>query len=267
VLDDIALQLIQSVVDAQQDLVVIFHQEIPILTNRAFNRFVGASSFAHYQAEHRSFIENFVPHPSYFNADKIEEGVSWFDAILKLPEIDRVVSMMPPTYEPHAFSVTINQTTPEFRVVTFTDITQSLIKRIMIENSANIDVHSGAYAKEYFLQIIQSYEDAAHFNEKIIGATLISISKTDEGSVSSDESSALVSHYKSITRQDDMLVRWSNSSFLLIYLVENNEMAMLVDQKLRHVTSKNSIASLQIELHSIVQQEDETLKALIRRIV
>jgi hypothetical protein len=267
VLDDIALQLIQNVVDSQKDLIVIFHQQKPLLTNHAFNRFVGASSFKQYEAEHRSFIENFVPHPSYFNADKISEGESWFDAILKLPEMDRVVSMMPPTYEPHAFSVEISKVGTAFNVVTFKDITQSLIKRIMIENNANIDLSSGAYAKEYFLQIAQSYEDAAHFNEKIIGATRIMISKTDNSSLSSDESSALVSHYKSITRQDDMLIRWDNSSFLLIYLVENEEMAQTVEQKLNSVTQQSSVASLQIVLRSIIQKEDETIKALIRRIV
>ena len=68
--------------------------------------------------------------------------------------------MMTPSFDPHAFSVELQRVTDEYTIATFNDITQSLIKRIMIENNANMDAGSGAYAKEYFLQIARSYEDA-----------------------------------------------------------------------------------------------------------
>jgi hypothetical protein len=80
--------------------------------------------------------------------------------------IDRVVSMMTQYYEPRAFSVEINKI-EEYVVASFCDITQTLVKRIMIENKTNI------YAKNYFLQVAQSYQDAALFNEKIISAIMI----------------------------------------------------------------------------------------------
>ncbi|MDQ1264309.1 MAG: hypothetical protein QG559_1310 [Campylobacterota bacterium] len=198
-------------------------------------------------------MNNFVPHPSYFHADKITKDQHWFEAILELPKEERIVSMVTPNYEPHAFSVDIDMSVDAFVVVTFKDITQDLIKRIMIENSANIDPKSGAYAKRYFLQIAPSYEDAARFNEKIIAAILISIENSDTLSLAQE-----ANKIKSIIRQDDMLIHWSNDAFLLLYLVDNEQNTPLMLNKLR----KN----LPHTLSSVTEQNKEGIKSVIKRV-
>ncbi|WP_039919847.1 hypothetical protein [Sulfurimonas gotlandica] len=251
--DNISIALLQSVIDSQKDLIVIFKDDEPILTNKSFNKFFAISSCESYLREYGAFVDNFVPHPLYFYKEKISAGEKWFDSILKLPEIDRVVSMMTPSFEPHAFSVELKQITSEYTIATLNDITQSLIKRIMIENNANMDVKSGAYAKDYFLHIARSYQDAAQFNEKIIGAILITLE---------DDSQELtlcnsVNHFKNSTRQDDMLIRWQDNSFLLIYLVDSEENAQKMMYKL-----KNKNYSLEL----YIQKKDESIKALIKRI-
>jgi len=98
-----------------------------------------------------------------------------------------------------------------------------MIRRIMIENHVNIDAKSGAYTKKYFLQIARSYQDATVFNEKIIGAVLIEANLSDGSNISSSEDtlSAFLDLFKNSTRQDDMLIRWNDNIFLLIFFVEN----------------------------------------------
>ena len=251
--NNVSLALLQSVIDSQKDLIVIFKEDEPILTNKSFNKFFATSSCGDYVREYGAFVDNFVPHPLYFHKEKISLGEKWFDAILKLPEIDRVVSMMTSSFEPHAFSVELKKITPEYTIATLNDITQSLIKRIMIENNANMDVKSGAYAKEYFLQIARSYQDAALFNEKIIGAILITL-EDDSQELTLSES---VSHFKNSTRQDDMLIRWQDNSFLLIYLVDSEENAHKMVNKLK---------GMNYSLELFIQKKDESIKALIRRI-
>lgn len=264
--EDVSLNIIQSIVDSQKDLIVIFCDGKPILINKAFKDFFSVSSLEQYNSEFGSFVNNFVPHPSYFHADKIEGEKSWFDALLELPEIERVVSMMTQTYEPHAFSAQINKI-QEYTVVVFTDITQTLIKRIMIENRANIDAKSGAYAKNYFLQIAQSYHDAAVFNKKTVGAVLIQINK-EESSSTQDENilKTLATCFKRVIRQDDMLIRWSDDAFLLIYLVDGEKSAQIMQKKLDELSKTEDIKEVKYKTTLIVQNENEGIKAFIKRI-
>jgi GGDEF domain-containing protein len=251
--DCISLALLQSVVNTQKNLVVIFKNDKPILTNKSYNDFFGVKSCEDYVKSFGAFENNFVPHPLYFHKEKMPESQKWFDGILKLPEIDRVVSMMTPSFEPHAFSVILERTIPEYTIATFSDITQNLIKRIMIENNTSIDSKSGAYSKKYFTHISRSYQDAALFNEKMIGAILITL----EDDLENSALLSFVEEFKKSTRQDDMLIRWSAKEFLLIYLVDSEKNAELMMEKF-----KNKNYNLQL----FTQQKEESIKTLIKRI-
>lgn len=265
--DEICLALIKRVVDSQKDLIIIFYDNEPVLVNKGFERFFSVSSLDEYRAQFGLFVDNFVPHPRYFHKDKIKDGSSWFDAILKLPEIERVVSMMTPSYEPHAFGVHVDKI-EDYVIGIFEDITQTLIKRIMIENNANIDKESGAYAKNYFLQVAQSYQDAVVFNEKIVAAILIKANKKDGSCVSSDGNilKALVSHFKSVIRQDDMLIRWSDNAFLLIYLVDNAKSAQMMLDKLYVVSKEDEVQGIEYFFTLKVQEKNEKINAFLGRL-
>lgn len=249
--EEVSLAIIQSIVDSQKDLIVVFCNEEPIIANRAFRGFFSVSSLDEYKRDFGTLINSFVPHPSYFHAQKIGKCENWIDAISKLPELDRVVSMMTPSYEPHAFSVQIEKM-EEYVIAVFTDITQPLIKRIMIENNTNIDKESGAYTKNYFLHMLKSYQDAVAFNQKIVSAILIKADKTDEKSLLE-----FAAFFKSKIRQDDMLIRWGESSFLLMSLVENLINAQKMVEKLHRDDCTLSLT---------IQRDGESIKELIKRV-
>lgn len=63
---------------------------------------------------------------------------------MELPESERIVSMINYRAEPFAFSLTVDKPVEGYTIVSFTDISQDLIKRIMIENDVSIDKESGA---------------------------------------------------------------------------------------------------------------------------
>lgn len=249
--EEIASALIQTIIDSQRDLIVVFCDEEPIVANNAFEGFFSVSSIDEYKREFGPFVNNFVPHPSYFNMDKIDKEEKWFDAIMRLPELDRVVSMMTPSYEPHAFSVQV-QKVEEYVIAVFTDITQPLIKRIMIENNTSIDKESGAYSKNYFFHMLKGYEDAVVFNQKLVSAILITADKTDETTLLE-----LVGFFKGKIRQEDMLIRWGSNKFLLMSLVENLLNAQKMVDKLHRDDCTFSL---------IIQKEDESVKELIKRV-
>jgi len=261
-MDGVSLDLLKCVLDNQKDFVVIFHNNEVILTNKSFNLFFGISSVSEYNSNFGDFIDNFVPHPYYFHREKLVSNESWFEAILKLEYNDRIVSMINQQCDPHAFSINIDESILNYKIVTFSDITQDLIKRIMIENNANMDTHSGAYAKKYFQQISRSYQDAALFNEKIIATILITLK--EENKVSFNE---FVSHFKYKIRKDDMLIRWSDNSFLIVYLADSQENAQKMLQKLEKIILDEPIEKFQCLLKIAIQNDKESIKSLISRIL
>ncbi|MDY0247795.1 MAG: hypothetical protein RBR26_12860, partial [Methanosarcina mazei] len=123
--------LVGAVANSIKDFVAVFEGESLRFSNAAFNSFFGVTSAKAFSARYGSIVDRFVPHPSYFNAGKIPQGQSWFEAILALDEVDRIVSFLSQTHDPHAFSVRIDEDIADYKVVTFNDITQSLIKRIL----------------------------------------------------------------------------------------------------------------------------------------
>ena len=267
-IDDTCFALLKSVIDSKKDLTVVFKNDEPVLSNSTFNSFFNVSSFEQYKSDFGPFVDNFVPHPSYFNKEKIDKDEPWFDAILKLEEIDRVVSMMSATCDPHAFSVDIKRSVEDYKIISFEDITQSLIKRIMIENNASIDKKSGAYDKQYFLQVMQSYEDAAAFNEKIIGVISIELIHVDGEDIRVEKMSlqSFVENFKRSIRQDDMLIHWSDSKFLLVYLVDDKDKIKQVVEKIQEMTNKNGISELRYKFSSASQDENETISKLLKRL-
>lgn len=259
-----ALELIGIILDSMDDLVVVFEEERVLLINKAFKRFFGVSSASRYNEEFGDFVNNFVPHPSYFHAQKTGDGKSWIDSILELEEADRVVSMMTPAYEPHAFIVKIEKV-HGYSVSVFKDITTTLIKRIMIRNNTSIDVQSGAYAKNYFMHIAQSFQDAAEFNEKKVCAIRIEILKYDGLSISEDEVllKAMSEYIKSLTRQDDMLVRWDDDRFVLVFLVDTEENAESMLSKLSRFLHEEYIKEAELKFKLFIQKEPQDIKSFI----
>jgi len=263
-----SLSLIKSVINTQKDLVVLFKGEEPILSNEAFNNFFRVSSFEQYRESFGPFIEHFVPHPSYFHKEKIEANESWFDTVSKLSEMERIVSMMTPDFEPYAFSIALERSVEDYTIVTFSDITRDLIKRIMIENHVNIDKQSGAYDKKYFLQVAKNYEDAALVNEKLLGAIMTHVNMQTNPNFAHDEKALndFVKHFKNCTRQDDMLIRWDGGKFLLMYLVDTEQNAQRMVNKLQALVDSESMRSLGCTLTAAVQKEKEDVNSLLNKV-
>ncbi len=259
-MDKTSIGIIKSISNLQEDFIVLFEGDSVIFTNSAFNRYFNVSSTEQYNEKYGEFVKHFVPHPNYFNKDKIEGSQNWIDAICKLDENDRIVSMLSLTYEPNAFGVSVDRSVEDYSVVVFKDITQDLIKRIMIQNHANIDKESGAYDKKYFQQIAKTYQDAADFNEKIIATLSIVLTGN------SVDYRKFVESLVEIIRQDDMLVRWSENRFVLVFMIDELNSANMVLSKFKKITSTKEMQHYGCKLKLTVADKDEKITTLIKRI-
>jgi GGDEF domain-containing protein len=258
--------LFSSAINTQKNLVVLMHKNIPILFNISFQRFSGVSSVKEFLREFGSIHDRFVPHDSYFHSGKTDTPDEWTKALMELPEHDRIVSMFSAVTEPYAFSVHVDNCVSDYEIVTFTDISQDFIKRIMIENDASIDKESGAYDSEYFIHTSKSFQDAAEFNEKSIGITMIELMSTDHA----DEKFLrdFTASVKSSIRQSDMLVRWEKKTFLVAYLAKSAEDVMAFSQKLLMIMRKEpfeQLNSISMRMGATVQTPKEDMTTIIKR--
>ncbi len=264
--EDVCHKLFQSAIDTQKNLIVLLYQNQPILFNKSFKDFTNMSTVKMFLREFGSLPTRFVPHDAYFHAGKADNPDEWTASILKLPETDRIVSMINSRAEPFAFSVTIEEPVEEYAIVSFTDISQDLIKRIMIENDVSINKESGAFNKDYFIHTSKSFQSAAEFNVKEIGITMIELMSSD--SEADKYLRDFTSSIKSNIRQSDMLVRWDKKIFLLAYLVENSENAIKFSQKLFNVMSEepfDKLKTINMRLGTTVQIDNEEIDDIIER--
>lgn len=252
--NDICHKLFQAAIDAQSNLIILMHDHIPILFNKAFQEFTGMANVKMFLREFGSLPNRFVPHDAYFHAGKASDLDQWTSSVMELPESERIVSMINYKAEPFAFSLTVETPAEGYAIVTFVDISQDLIKRIMIENDVSIDKESGAFNKDYFVHTAKSFQNAALFNEKAIGITMIQPTKVDNDTSLHD----FVSTIKNHIRQSDMLVRWEKNTFLLAYLVDSSENAMKCSQKLCNVATN-------VRIGTAVQLEHESMNTIIQR--
>ncbi len=264
--NEVCSKLFQSAIDTQPNLIVLMHRNVPILFNQSFQKFTNIPTVKMFLREFGSLLNRFVPHDAYFHAGKTEDSERWTDALLQLPESDRIVSMIDYRAEPYAFAVTIKMPVAEYTIVSFTDISQDLIKRIMIENDVSIDKESGAFNKDYFIHTSKSFQNAAEFNQKTIAITMIEM-------VSSDGETDRYLHdftssIKSSIRQSDMLVRWERKTFLLAYLIDTTDNAMKFSRKLLNMMREEpfeNLKTISMRLGTTLQLEDEELEEAISR--
>ncbi len=261
-IDNISKSIIQTTIDMQDNLIAIFKDEEIVMSNSAFNQFFGIKNSTQYSENFGPFINNFVPHPLYFHQDKIEDNQGCFEAISALSEKDKIVSMMSPSYDPHAFAIDVKTLEESYTVMSLEDISQSLIKRLMIDNGANIDVKTGAYTREYFTHISQSLEEAATFNEKNLSCTLVDYN-TDE--LDNEIMMRVSNDLRESIRNEDMLIKWSSNEFILVYLVDNLNNIETFSQKILKVLSKKySVKTFSI--NSVMKEDKETLVEMISRV-
>lgn len=247
-------QVLKHLSDSNKNLVVIVFQDTPVLLNKAFLEFANVTDPKHFLREFGSLSNRFVPHPDYFHRGKVADETKWLETLITLPIEERIVSMINFRAEPFAFEVEAVSPLPELFILTFKDITQDLIKRIMTQNEGNIDPETGAYTHSYFIHTAKSLHEAALLNKKMIGLILI-----DTGA-DNYELKEMAQYFKKTIRQSDMLIRWGKNKFIIAFLIDNPDNISIVLQKVRqspHYFKK---------ITTVLKETNESITAFIHRI-
>lgn len=248
------LMLLQSSIDIHESPIALLKHSEPIVLNRTFLKFCNVSTLKEFNREFGSLVNRFVPHDDYFHSGKVDEAERWLESLTALPQGERIVSMLDHKVEPYAFELIITHPMEGFSLITFKDVSQDLIKRILVENDATIDPESGAYRQDYFLHTLKSFQEAARFNRKQVGITMCEFRNDDF------DPKLFADTIKRSIRHDDMLIRWNKKRFVLAYLIDMDQGTEPIDAKFR------SKSPYPIRLASDVQNEIDDIRMFIRKV-
>lgn len=83
---------------------------------------------------HQCISEKFVKHDRFFHLGKLKENQTWVEALMVLQHSQRIVTIVGYDFMSHAFSISINEFNEQFFIYGFSDISQTMIEHISLEN-------------------------------------------------------------------------------------------------------------------------------------
>ncbi|MBN2646796.1 MAG: diguanylate cyclase [Thiotrichales bacterium] len=236
-----ALEKLQRFIDTQKNLVILTDGQVLAFANHAYYAFLGrTSSLPGNEQNPRCICDLFQPGEHFFDLSKLHlNDRHWIDALLRLPPGERNVAMKNAQGVLVTFSVEINHFDEKYYVVSFTDISEAFMEKLMWRHKASIDPLTGAYNRHFFEMSVASFMKLVLRNQQQVGLILMDIDHFKQlndqyGHSVGDEVlcdvSALI---RRNLRESDLLIRWGGEEFLIVLSVEHEDGLEKVAQSLQ----------------------------------
>ena len=215
---------LQRFIDLQRDILILTDGRELDFANRALLEFFGYSSLEAFKEDYDCICDRFVAHDNFFHLGKVRpEDAHWIETLLSVKPEARTVSMLDADNEAHAFTVSINSFDESgLYVVSFTDISSTVIETLELKNRVLHDSLTGAFNRDYF----EHYHRLTieHFATQRKRCAIIffdidhfkQVNDTYGHNAGDQVLRELVAIVKRFSRQGDIVVRWGGEEFLLL---------------------------------------------------
>jgi diguanylate cyclase (GGDEF)-like protein/PAS domain S-box-containing protein len=221
---------LQKFIDTQDSIVVLSDGKKLLFANKKFYNFFGYESLDEFVKKHQCICHRFVEQEMFFHLGKVKaDEKNWIESLMHLSGRQRVVSMQNSESIPHAFTVSINSYNNDTYVVSFSDISDTMLEKLQLERKATVDALTGTYNRVYFNQNIKhllTRNAKDHFQTGIIFFDIDHFKNINDtyGHDTGDEIlKQIVTLVKSKIRESDKLIRWGGEEFIVITKTESLE--------------------------------------------
>jgi diguanylate cyclase (GGDEF)-like protein/PAS domain S-box-containing protein len=218
---------LQKFIDTQNSIVVLSDGDHIKFANKMFYEFFGYEALSSFEQTYQCICHHFIEDEIFFHLGKVTpDDANWIESLRKLSGRQRVVSMEDIEGVQHAFSVSINPYDEENYVVSFTDISDTMLEKLQLTKQATVDDLTGAYNRLYFNQVIQQLLHRHYRNSFGTGVIFFdidhfkTINDTYGHDVGDEVLKTIVSVVKRYSRDDDKLIRWGGEEFVIIMATE-----------------------------------------------
>ena len=256
-------------------MIFIVDNSGPIFANRFFLDFFDCKNLKEFQKRHSCLAQTFIEEELYFHLGKIVDNNSWIENILRLKSEKRIVSILHPnTSLTKVFNVSIVELEDEQYLISLTDISDTILKQIQLENKSTHDKLTGAYNREYFEThyklIINEYikEDNLVFLSILDIDFFKKVNDTYGHDVGDKVLKQFVNVIQKSSRKDDLLIRWGGEEFLLLTKVKSIDNAKKVLENIRNAISQASfegIKHITCSIGATNYKENENIEESFKR--
>jgi len=279
VLSDITLQKeaynkLYKFIDTQDNIVILSDGYNIDFANRKFFKFLGFRNLEIFRSYHNCICEKFIEDDKFFNLSMVPEGKNWIEVIKTLPYSKRVVAILGDDFNLHAFSITINSYEDNLSIISFTDISQTMLLNIELEEKTIHDKLTNAYNREFFDKKYKSllYECKQENQQFAISLLDIDHFKKVNDTYGHDIGDyvlkELVLQINNFSRKEDILIRWGGEEFILILKINSIEGLHKTLEHLRLSIAEHffeHVHQITCSFGATIYKENEKIEETIKR--
>ena len=265
---------LQKFIDTQDNIVILTNGKTMNFANKQFFDFLSFKNLDEFQMNNQCICEFFIENDRFFHLGKIDNDENWVEVIQTLQPSNRIVSMIDSNSIIHAFSVTINKFDEILQIISFTDISQTILEHIELEKKTIHDKLTGAYNREYFEQnhqrLINEYTNSGNkFGLALLDIDFFKLVNDNYGHDVGDD--VLVQFVKTVqkhSRGDDIFIRWGGEEFILILKVSSSEglkIALEHIRKILEVEKYEVVGQKTCSIGGTIYQDGEDIEKTIKR--
>lgn len=214
---------LQKLFDFQQNIIVLSTGKSIIMANRAMLNFFRFNNIDDFKKHHKCICEKFVTDDSFFNLGKVDEDKNWIETIKAFSEEERIVAMLDSNLMLHTFSVSVGQFEEESFIVSFTDISNTMIEHSKLKIKATHDKLTGTLNREFFDNNIHSI--IKDVQAKKLGVIMCDIDhfKDVNDTYGHNRGDTVLKDFTTVIRDSmrdtDYLIRWGGEEFIILMKV------------------------------------------------
>lgn len=257
---------IQSLLDAQEDLVMVSNGKKILYSNVQLTHFFGFDTPQKVLKSGVSTCSRFISNEGCFVPSQ-QNCAEWIHSILQLPPSKRIVSMKGFNGATHYFDVGVKPFEQEHFIITFHDITDSINKERGLSLKAYHDPLTGAYNRQYFYEFLSK-------DPTLLGAIMVDLDNFksindiyghDTGDIVLQETLKTIRYS---LRSIDYVVRWGGEEIVVLLQVETKNQLLRITENIRHNIENMGIVGIRAitaSLGAALKQQNETLENTITR--
>ncbi|MCT7912280.1 PAS domain S-box protein [Arcobacter lacus] len=261
---------LERLIESQQNIVILTDGEYIKFANQKFFDFLGFENLENFRKYHKCICEFFLEKDKFF----YKRDNSWLKEIKTVEESKRIVSMIGQDFKEHAFSVSVNSFDDETMIVSFTDISQTILKNISLEEKIIRDKLTNAYNREFFDKNYKRLIHDYNTNHSKLAVAMLDIdhfklvNDTYGHDVGDEVLVQFVEVINNSSRKNDILIRWGGEEFILILQLNSENALPKILENLRKAIEQYNFPKIGKKTCSIggtIYEENEDILKTIKR--
>lgn len=264
---------IQTIIDAQEDIIIATNGLKIVYANKALLNFFGYSTFEPFIEESTCICNRFIPDEHFFHLGKVAPDELWVNTLIRLDEKHRIVIMESGEEITHYFKATVIPFNESHYIVSFHDVSATLLKEEILISKAYHDPLTQAYNRQYFHEYIAKWR-RKNTKYNTMGFILLDLDNFKSindtyGHLKGDE--VLISTantINSVTRTNDPVVRWGGEEFIVLLELESSDALFRIAETIRASIAKAPIDQVGFVTSSVgitLMEKSESLESALKR--